>query len=284
MKKIGFLVPFLFLNACAPKMYRLTKPQTPADEKKLGVVAFGLYLVNPPGDGALSKLFNPNDAIYTVLVSDHKLVKVESINKPTTSAKTSPYTLKPPVAAGKEGDSELFMADGVSFSGFSAYAMENSSDKYAIGEVSYVYCYNQTRMVNGVMQTYRQCDQIVYPVDPYTSYTAFPIDPKAGDVQFLGLFQARIIKTVKTDPYGRNNAGLLSVAGMGDYERIQIMPDDGYIIKSGNTDLIKSYYGTEAQTLKGAEINFLKNFILNQKDGFWKEKAELKLKKLGGKK
>ena len=63
MKKIGFLVLFLFLNACAPKMYRLTKPQTPADEKKLGVVAFGLYLVNPPGDGALSKLFNPNDAI-----------------------------------------------------------------------------------------------------------------------------------------------------------------------------------------------------------------------------
>ena len=83
MKKITLLILFLFLSACAPKMYRLTKPQTPADEKNFGVVAFGLYIVNPPADGILTKIFNPNDAIYPVSITSHKLVTVESINKPT---------------------------------------------------------------------------------------------------------------------------------------------------------------------------------------------------------
>ena len=254
-------------------------------KKNFGVVAFGLYIVNPPADGILTKIFNPNDAIYPVSITSHKLVTVESINKPTTTAKTSPFVVKAPYAAGKEGDNELFMAYGISLGGFSTYVMENGEAKYAIGEISYEYCYNQTRMVNGVPQTYRQCDLITFQVDPYTSFTSFPIQPKSGDVQFLGIFQARIINTEKTDPYARNAvSGLLAMAGVGDYQRIQIMPDEGYISKSGNSDFIKSFYGAEPQTLKGAEINFLKSFILNQKDGFWKEKAELKLKKLEGKK
>ncbi|EPG75405.1 hypothetical protein LEP1GSC058_1912 [Leptospira fainei serovar Hurstbridge str. BUT 6] len=263
-------------------MYRLTKPQNAAAEKQYGLVAYGLYLVNPGSKSSIAKFFDTNDQVYSV--PNGPVFVVKRVDDPTLRVTIDPFVTKSPVKIGTEDKIDLYETVVLKVREFTTRMFEDTRPEYIIGSVSYTYCYMATRFVNGIAQSYRQCDTLTYPVDPYTAYKAMPIIAKPGDIKFLGIFQARLVESNQADPYARNfSGGLASAIGLGTYYRVNLSADDDYIIKSQKKEFIDAFYGNEEKTLKGAEINFLKALSTSEKSGYWKDAAEKTLIKLMGK-
>ncbi|MBW0433716.1 hypothetical protein HGB47_08815 [Leptospira yasudae] len=274
----GYLIILLLLlvGNCTTEIVRVSSPKTDIEKKNHGIVAFGLYVYNEKHSNFLDALFSKDKGM---VVGDLGVNGVQFSEVLTKDAAKNPlnvnqYPAESPVIAEKKDSVQYYESKTGFVSPFHLLLSVDPKKEYLITRITYSY----------VINCGQNCRRTVvrdFPINPSQSFKAFPIKAKAGEITFGGVLMARVLPTMKSDPYGINDdtADLTEIFS-GNKVAINLEPGDDYIQKM-DSDVMKQYYYGGSVDKKNSEKLLYDTIIKTYPDGYWKTLAEKKRAALG---
>lgn len=274
----GYLIILLLLlvGNCTTEIVRVSNPKTDIEKKNHGIVAFGLYVYNEKHSNFLDALFSKDKGM---VVGDLGVNGVQFSEVLTKDAAKNPlnvnqYPAESPVIAEKKDSVQYYESKTGFVSPFHLLLSVDPKKEYLITRITYSY----------VINCGQNCRRTVvrdFPINPSQSFKAFPIKAKAGEITFGGVLMARVLPTMKSDPYGINDdtADLTEIFS-GNKVAINLEPGDDYIQKM-DSDVMKQYYYGGSVDKKNSEKLLYDTIIKTYPDGYWKTLAEKKRAALG---
>lgn len=264
MKKILLFITLLLTLQCATRSYRFQNPINSASAKNKGILVFSIYSLYPEDKNPKKNEFLPTDESFKLSFRDDLIFFYDMKSKKEIEFPeniTGDIVDKEKVIYVKKN--VRVVSDSMYESYFEVELEEGQ--EYAISRIFH------GKFINSQMEYYP------YPLDPNQSFKVLPLKIKPGDITFMGLYQVRIVTTDENNPFAKKrdkenlNALLFGREGHNEVVIGEMRPDNGYIEKAAN--------GLKYDKVQ-SEKTYLKNFILTQKEGYWKEIAEKKLSRL----
>ncbi len=266
--KLSLTVIFFFIFNCEPKNYRIHNPATPLESEKQAIVGFGCYRLT-------SGLFGKGAEIGPRIT----LVEVISVDDKNKKLVTAPFEYENPSEV-KEGSETIYYTNKITMKNFYVMLLLDAKKKYAIQSITWTESCGQ-KCTYSVTKNFTL----------YDSFKALPIQAKANEINFRGVHQVSIVETSDDDPDGLNDPttelGEILKKTFSSYKKKKAILNiaEEEITKNELDELKKDFYDQKIfykgkLEPKWAEEKFLKEFIVNQKDGYWKVKAEAKLAKM----
>ncbi|EOQ94773.1 hypothetical protein LEP1GSC195_3955 [Leptospira wolbachii serovar Codice str. CDC] len=264
MKKLILLIPLFFSIECATRSYRFQNPVNSESSKKKGIVVFSIYSVYPKDRNPKLNEFLPTDESFKLSFQDDLISFYDMKQKKEVEFAEN-------IDGGIEDKEKIIYVKkrirNVSNSIYESYfELElEEGQEYAI-----------SRILHGLL-VIDKMEYYPYPLDPIQSFETLPLKVKPGEISFMGLYQIRIVNSDANNPFAKKrnkndmNAMLFGREGFDEVVIGEMRLDNGYIEKASN--------GVKYNKLQ-SEITYLKDFILNQKNGYWKEVAQKKIANL----
>jgi len=247
------LFVLVFLVSTCITYPRIKNPESALETKNQGIAVFGLFVYDPEEKSIES---SQKGAIY--IPDQLEYFVVSKVNNKDKTVSMGEFVNRNPLVI-KKGLKRFKYTNSVNLAPWFLVRTYNPEIKYALRRLTY-------RESCG-----RNCGrENDFQIPPYFSQKNLPISSPARKIHFMGLFMLNKI--------------ILKDGGF-----FRINEESGYFIEDGipvlakqnNRSMNKHFFGEEEQTLKGAEIHFLKKFIKNQEEGHWAEAAKTRLKALG---
>lgn len=279
MKKIILLTLASISINCSGRQFRFQDPINQTDSNKQGIVVFSAYIVYPDNRNPENFNANQNDEYSIVSIrntgnilkniksgevfkpSEHKVISEDKDKNMliVTGSDNTRYVIMGNFD--EAATQEIIQANGT----FNELLLQDSETKLGFTQVLH----------SKLNRSTNKYDYFFYPVDPDQSFQSLAITPTPNKINYLGLFQIRIIKTNKENKLAKNksndfNSFISSREDSDEYIIASVKPDNGYFEKMTGIKYDK----------KKAEIRYLKNFIKTQESGHWKNIAEKQLKSL----
>lgn len=253
---------FSLLANCA--VARVTDPK-PSEQGKSGVVLFKYY----------HYWLEDNWFFYskaTNLDTDLILSEVEAIEESGKKMKLKALPIDFKKIEESEGEKST---NFFNYRAYSALYIPDTSKKYVITNVKY--CQRYLIFLQHIFTS--NCFD--YPLNEAESFAILPLETKPDTIRYLGFFKFEEVETKENDPY--NGTNFRRVAIFIPFERkvkikMTLQKDDGNYAKESPYSY-KNYYFPDMKedTIQGQEETAIKQFILIQKYGYWKEKADKKI-------
>jgi hypothetical protein len=260
---IYFIICIFFILNCESRKVRLHNPSNLENGNRQSIIAFGHYRLE---SGIFGKI-GSTDSILT-------LVEVISVNDNNKSVITSPFIPEEPIKV-EQGSDIVYFNNVIIENGYYTLLLLDTNKKYAIQKLDwYVNC------GQGCQRSYS------LNFDIYDSFKTLPIQSKPGEINFLGIKQ---IKIVDSNEENSNEKEKINNDSMSSFiKKITPQFNRKAVLSDGEPDIIKEeldnvkklFYEENSYDKISAERNFLKKFIVRQKEGYWKDKAEIKLSQL----
>lgn len=260
---IYFIMCIFFIVNCESQMVRLHNPNNIDIGGKQAIVAFGHYRLE-------SGIFGKTGSTDSILT----LVEVISVNDNNKSVVTSPFIPEEPIKV-EQGSDTIYFNNVIMEDGYYTILLLDTKKKYAIQSLRwYVKC------GQGCVRSFYERFNI------YDSFKTLPIQAEPGVINFLGIKQIKIVDLNEESSNEKEKINDDRIESFiktitPQFNRKAVLSDgEQDIIKEELHNVKKNFYEENSYNKISAERNFLKKFIVRQKEGYWKDKAEIKLNQL----
>lgn len=238
------------------------------------MIGFGFFIYSPKEKNIVNVVQSSSGTLYTDLRLDSvQLEEVVNIDDKRKKLTTKPIDSVEPVVIEPEGRARVTYEESYysRTDNFFVFVSPNPEKKYVITEIAYSFRKSGGK---GLMVTVTRR----YPVDPYKSFRALPIQSIPGKINFLGTFMGNILETSPNDPYGVEdpNPGLSDVLDR-PLVTPNIEPAEKFIGLQRDDGLRDKFYGNYRPTPETMEMHFLNEIVSTYRDSYWEDKARERL-------
>ncbi|NCQ79455.1 MAG: hypothetical protein GPI99_15395 [Microcystis aeruginosa W13-15] len=265
MKFIPLFILSITLVGCSSKYVRLNNPETEKEKAEYGIVGFGLFVIQTTQDSN-SKINDDDGFISSIDYNSTQFQRITSVDTKNNLLQTSLFLKDEPLPVEEIDGVKYFRSNitedinqdntykyfGLNLKSTNEYILDKLRSSYPCGNGNY--CTFSLR------------------IPEKNSYDTMKIKGKPGEITFLGNYIVNII----TD-----KAGFL---GIGRELSVRLEPVNNFLLNTKSNTMIENFFGSEERTEIGMEINFLKKFSNLQGSGYWKEKAETRIRLLSSRK
>ena len=246
----AFILFFIF--AGCKSIHQLKNP-SPEEKKKQGLVVAGLVVLDPAANEFFSE---DKGSIRFISPSETTFAQIISVNEKKKDIQIKLVNREKPKKKSREGMKLYYESNNLFINPYLVF--QNAEDHFlTLYETAYyIPCGPSCSRRN------------ILTLSPLAAQKVFTAKSRPGQIVFAGIFVIRETLLKK------------GVMGVGEKKGVELVEGLDIIKSRKNMELKNMFFGEEEQSLKGAEIHFLRKFTAVQQEGYWKTTAIKKLESL----